>query len=357
MKKTNPIKQFFIIAFFLSLAIAVTIHFPMVINYFFGDEIGGGSHRDHENFAHLLSDILITSVIAIVLFTLNFFILNPAGKHEKLSATRIIIAILLTIVAVYIVNDLLHPLFHGDRDSRPRGRKDEFDYINFFVSGLVIASTLVIRLIFSKQNVMLENEQLRREALQSQYESLKNQLSPHFLFNSLTALNVLIKEDTDQAQNYVNSLSRALRYTLKSNEKKLVTLREEMEFMSSYLFLIRMRYGDNLVISTKIDERMLSLLLPPLTIQTLVENAIKHNEISRRKPLTIDINTTSVESLIIVNEIQKKMTGEEGTGIGLTNLSKQLMLLIGKDINIRREDGRFSVEVPLIREENESAGN
>lgn len=356
--KTNPIKQFFIIAFFLSLAIAVTIHFPLVINYIFGDESVGGGHRYQESdLAHLLSDIIITSVVAMMMFTLNFFILNPVEKHEKLSIYRIFIAVFLTIVSVYIVNDLLHPLFHGARGSRPQGRRDEFDYINFFVSGLVIASTFVIRLIFQKQNVILENEQLKGEALQSQYESLKNQLSPHFLFNSLTALNVLIKEEPDQAQNYVNSLSRALRYTLKSNEKKLVKLSEEMEFMSSYLFLIRMRFGENLVVRTKIDEEILPLLIPPLTIQTLVENAIKHNEISRRKPLTIEINTTSVGSLIIVNEIQAKLIVEEGMGIGLTNLSKQFRLLIGKDIIIRRDDSRFSVEVPLIREENEGTGN
>lgn len=356
--KTNPVRQFFIVAFFLSLAIAVTIHFPMVINYIFGDESGSGGHRNEDsNLAHLLSDIAITSLVAMMMFTLNFFILNPVKKHEKLSIYRILVAVILTIVSVYIVNDLLHPLFHGTRGSRPRGRRDEFDYINFFVSGLVIASTFVIRLIFQKQNVMLENEQLKREALQSQYESLKNQLSPHFLFNSLTALNVLIREDPDQAQIYINSLSKALRYTLKRNEKKLVTLSEEMDFMASYLFLIRMRFGENLVIRTNIDEKMLSFLLPPLTIQTLAENAIKHNEISSRKPLTIDINTTSANSLIVVNEIQQKMTGEEGTGIGLTNLSKQFMLLIGKEISIRREDGRFSVEVPLIRQENESTGN
>ena len=356
--KTSPIKQFFIIAFFLSIAIAVTIHFPMVINYFFGDESGGGGHRNEDlNLVHLTSDIFITSLVAMMMFTLNFFILRPVDKHGKLSIYRILTAVFLTIVSVYIVNDLLHPLFHGTRNSRPRGRRDEFDYINFFVSGLVIASTFVIRLIFQKQNVMLENEQLKSEALQSQYESLKNQLSPHFLFNSLTALNVLIKEDPDQAQIYVNSLSKALRYTLKRNEKKFVTLSEEMDFMKSYLFLIRMRYGENLVIRTNIDEKMVSFLLPPLTIQTLAENAIKHNEISSRKPLTIDINTTSADSLIIVNEIQQKMTEEEGTGIGLTNLSKQFMLLIGKEIIIRREDGRFSVEVPLIKEENESVGN
>ncbi len=230
-----------------------------------------------------------------------------------------------------------------------RGRRDEFDYANFFVSGLVVGCILLIRLIFQKQTISLENETLKREALQSQFESLKNQLSPHFLFNSLTALKILIKEAPDTAQNYVNSLSRALRYTLKSNEKQLVTLKEEMEFMQSYLFLIRMRFGDNLSISTNINEDLLSFKLPSLTIQTLVENAIKHNEISKRNPLRIEMLTTEKESLIILNDIHEKITGEEGTGIGLTNLSKQYELLIDKEIAIKNANNKFSVEVPLIR--------
>jgi LytS/YehU family sensor histidine kinase len=238
-----------------------------------------------------------------------------------------------------------------DSEPRPRGRgrRDEFDYTNFFVSGLVIGCVLIIRLIFQKETITLENETLKREALQSQFESLKNQLSPHFLFNSLTALKILIKEAPDTAQNYVNSLSRALRYTLKSNEKQLVTLKDEMEFMESYLFLIRMRFGDNLSINTSINEDLLSLNIPPLTIQTLVENAIKHNEISKRNPLSIDILTTDNESLRIINDIHEKITGEEGTGIGLVNLSKQYQLLINKEIIIRKENNKFSVEVPLIR--------
>jgi hypothetical protein len=356
MMKTTPAKQFFIIAFLLSLAIAITIHFPGFVTYLFGN---GESfrHRGYDaDLAHVLGDVLVTALVAMMMFTLDFFILNPLEKHKKPGVPRILLAICLTIASVYVLNDILHPLFHQDAGPRPRGRRDEFDFINFFVSGLVIASTLVIRLIFQKQSIVLENEQLRREALQSQYESLKNQLSPHFLFNSLTALNVLINEDIDQAQNYVNSLSRVLRYTLKSNEKKLVTLREEMEFMSAYLFLIRMRYGENLVIRTSINDEMNARLLPPLTIQTLVENAIKHNEISRRKPLDIEINTTPEGSLVVVNEIQQKLTEEEGTGIGLTNLSKQFSLM-GKEIIIRRENGRFSVEVPLTEEENEGTGN
>jgi len=237
-----------------------------------------------------------------------------------------------------------------DTGPRPGGQRDEFDYRNFFVSGLVIGCVLIIRLIFQKQTIMLENEALKRESLQSQFESLKNQLSPHFLFNSLTALKILIKEAPETAQNYVNSLSRALRYTLKSNEKQLVTLKEEMEFMESYLFLIRMRFGDNLSIITSINESLLLRNLPPLTIQTLVENAIKHNEISKLRHLRIDISTTENDSLIVLNNIQKKLSEEEGTGIGLTNLSKQFQLLFGKDITISIENNQFRVELPLIKQ-------
>jgi len=349
--RSNSTKQYFIIALLLSFAIAITIHFPVVLEYFFRDEGDRERHRFLMSFTHLGGHLIITYIVALLMFALNFFILKPVETHGKLKLQNVFLAIMLTVVSVYILNDLLFSLQDMiDSEPRPggRGRRDEFDYTNFFVSGLVIGCVLIIRLIFQKQTITLENETLKREALQSQFESLKNQLSPHFLFNSLTALKILIKEAPDTAQNYVNSLSRALRYTLKSNEKQLVTLKEEMEFMESYLFLIRMRFGENLSINTSINEDLLSHSIPPLTIQTLVENAIKHNEISKRNPLSIDILTTDNESLKIINDIHEKITGEEGTGIGLVNLSKQYQLLINKEIIIRKEDNKFSVEVPLI---------
>lgn len=179
---------------------------------------------------------------------------------------------------------------------------------------------------------------------------MKNQLSSHFFFNSLTALKVLVGEALEKAQNYINSLSKALRYTLQSNEKQLVTLKEEMEFMESYLYLIRIRFDTNLVINNNIDEKMVGLWLPPLTIQTLVENAIKHNEISTRKPLKIEISTTGNEHLYVKNNIQEKLTAEKGTGIGLTNLSKQFLMLTGKDIEVNKDAESFTVGIPLIRQ-------
>ena len=348
--QSNSNKQYFIIALLLSLAIGMTIHFPMVMNYLFREEGGRHGERFIVSFTHLGAELLITYIVAFLMFTLNFFILKPVERHGKLHILNIVLAVILTIVSVYILNNLLYSFKNIiDTGPRPRGYRDEFDYTNFFVSALVIGCVLIIRLIFQKQIVNLENEKLRREALQSQFESLKNQLSPHFLFNSLTALKTLIREVPETAQNYVNNLSRALRYTLQSNEKQLVTLKEEMDFMDSYIYLIKLRFDTNLSVLMNLQDEYYAYRLPPLTIQTLVENAIKHNEISKEKPLVINILTTANEKLAVSNDIQEKITKEEGTGIGLTNLSKQFQLLIREDITISNQNNQFRVEIPLIK--------
>lgn len=348
--KTKSKKQYFIIALLLSLAISITIQFPMVMRYLFGEEGGHHGERLIVSFTLLGAELLITFILAFLMFTLNFFILKPVEIHRKLRILDIVLAVSLTLISVYILNHFLYSLKDIiDSGPRPMGHRNEFDYTNFFVSALVVGCVLIIRLIYLKQIITLENETLRREALQSQFESLKNQLSPHFLFNSLTALKTLIREAPETAQNYVNNLSRALRYTLQSNEKQLVTLKEEMAFMDSYIYLIKLRFDTNLSVSININEGYSSFRLPPLTIQTLIENAIKHNEISKEKPLNINILTTDNEMLAIWNNIQEKITEEEGTGIGLTNLSKQFQLIIGKDISISNQNNQFRVEVPLIK--------
>jgi len=343
-------RQYFLVAVLLSLAIGITINFPLLMSYLFGEGEGRHGERFIVSFAHLGAELLITFIIAFLMFSLNFFILRPVDRHKKLNILNILLAVSLTVLSVYILNQFLYSLKSiVDPLPRPRGHRDEFDYINFFVSALVIGCVLIIRLIYQKQFINLENEKLRREALQSQFESLKNQLSPHFLFNSLTALKTLIREAPETAQNYVNNLSRALRYTLQSNEKQLVTLKEEMSFMDSYIYLIKLRFDTNLSVTISLEEDYFSYKVPPLTIQTLVENAIKHNEISKEKPLVINITTTETARLAVWNQIQEKITEEEGTGIGLTNLSKQFQLLLGEDITISRQDNKFRVEIPLIK--------
>jgi LytS/YehU family sensor histidine kinase len=169
------------------------------------------------------------------------------------------------------------------------------------------------------------------------------------LFNSLTALKILIEESPDLAKQYVNHLSQVLRYTLQSKRKQLVTLEEELEFTESYIFLLKMRYDTNLSVKTDISKEFSFYQLPPLTIQTLVENAVKHNEISNEFPFEIKICTTENATLQVINKIQEKLTPEDGTGIGLTNLSKLFSLLGEKEIQIFKDEHEFKVEVPLIK--------
>jgi uncharacterized membrane-anchored protein YhcB (DUF1043 family) len=321
----------------------------MVTELLFGDGDKRHGGRLMMSFSHLGWEYMITVVVAFLMFTLNFYILKPVEKHYKLKLYAIPAAVILTLISVFVLNDLFFSLLNMvDPEPRSRGFHNEFIYRNFFVSGLVIGCILIIRLVNQNQWVQLENETLRSEALQRQFESLKNQLSPHFLFNSLTALKTLINESPSIAQDYVNNLSKALRYTLQSNEKQLVTLKEEMDFTESYLFLIKMRFDMSLSVVIQTDEKFMIYKLPPLTVQTLVENAVKHNEVSKRKPLILTIKTTDSPSLIVMNTIHEKITTEEGTGIGLTNLSKQFQLLLGKDISISNENNEFRVEVPLI---------
>jgi uncharacterized membrane-anchored protein YhcB (DUF1043 family) len=343
------LKSYLTIALLLALAIGIMIHFQRVRDLLFGDSDSDHVKKLMVSLSHLGWEVLITIVVAFLMFALNFYILKPFERQNKLKMTTILFAGFLTVISVFFLNHLFFSFLNIiDPEPRSRGYQDEFIYRNFFVSGLVIGCVLIIRLINQKQSVQIENETLKSEALKSQFETLKNQLSPYFLFNSLTALKTLITEDPETAQNYVNNLSKALRYTLQSNEKKLVTLKEEMDFTESYLYLIKMRFNTNLTIIIDINNIYSEYNLPPLTVQTLLENAVKHNEISKRNPLTIAIRTDENANMLISNNIQMKITQEEGTGIGLTNLSKQFQILFGREISISNENNEFTVMFPLI---------
>lgn len=225
---------------------------------------------------------------------------------------------------------------------------------DFIISLIVTGTCYISYLIRERQEVLFQNGKLLAENIQNQYQALKNQLNPHMLFNSLNTLQFLVRESPEKAQDYIRELSHVLRYTLQENESHTVALREEMDFVDAYIFLMKMRYEDNLCFVIAVDEYLMDYRLPPLSIQTLVENAIKHNEISNRNPLTIDIRTcVSLDGkeaqLCIDNDLQLRRTAPSGTGIGLANLSKRYELLFGKEIQITEASGKFSVCIPLIK--------
>jgi len=194
-----------------------------------------------------------------------------------------------------------------------------------------------------------EAENLKKENLQSQLEGLKGQVNPHFLFNSLNSLSSLISEDPEQAEKFLDEMSKVYRYLLRTNEEGLTTLDSEMQFIHSYFHMLKTRYGDGLDMETKIDDHYLHYQIPPLTLQMLVENAVKHNMILKNSPLKILIMTTNSGRLIVSNNLQRKDRMVSSNKVGLTNIVNKYRLMKKEEISVRDDGKEFAVVVPLIQ--------
>jgi sensor histidine kinase YesM len=213
------------------------------------------------------------------------------------------------------------------------------------ISGIYEAIFYFARWRFSVR----ETEELKKANLQSQFESLKNQVSPHFLFNSLNTLSSLIEENPETAIRFVNQLSKVYRYLLQSNEKELTTIKEELEFLDAYIFLLKTRFGDGLKMTKELPDEFLSTLIPPLTLQILIENAVKHNIVSASNPLHIEVKSCKEEQICVVNNKQKKTINVASNGLGLANIAAKYKLLNKPAIRIDDGATEFIVSLPIIK--------
>ncbi|WP_020599071.1 sensor histidine kinase [Spirosoma panaciterrae] len=195
-----------------------------------------------------------------------------------------------------------------------------------------------------------EAEQLKKEALQSQLDSLKAQINPHFLFNSLSTLSSLVVENPKQAERFIEELASVYRYVLQTNDQLLTSLATELQFIRAYFHLLQMRFGRSVELEITVEERYKALLIPPLTLQLLVENAVKHNAALPTKPLLIQIYTDEQGQLNVTNTVRRKQTLIPSNRTGLTNIITKYRLLGQPDVVIRQSDDCFQVTVPLIQE-------
>jgi len=193
----------------------------------------------------------------------------------------------------------------------------------------------------------LRASNLEKEKSQVQFDNLKNQLNPHFLFNSLTSLDSLIQENPTLARDFLQQLSKVFRYVLKNKEKGLVSLETELSFIKHYVSLLKTRFGESLYVDYAIADNTFDLQITPVTLQILIENAIKHNIINENNPLTIHIKSEG-DTLIIENNIQRKKQVESSNGQGLINLRTLYSFLSDREIVISTEEDVFSVKIPLI---------
>jgi two-component system, LytTR family, sensor kinase len=194
---------------------------------------------------------------------------------------------------------------------------------------------------------IIETERLEKEKAQVQFDNLKNQLNPHFLFNSLTSLNSLITEDQQLASKFLQHLSKVYRYLLQYKDKSTVSLRVELDFIRNYIFLMETRFKHALHIHLNISPDKEDRLIVTATLQILIENAIKHNIVDMARPLTIDV-LTSGNYLVVSNNLQKRSVVETSNKVGLENLRSLYGFLTDKPIEVEQTDNRFFVKVPLL---------
>ncbi|MBQ6771654.1 MAG: histidine kinase [Bacteroidales bacterium] len=383
--------------FFLSFVISVGFHLLFALSFFFGEslilgsekspmtpcleravhptvsdtihcadaqQVGSGKPMKQRDvgqtpvkpkkfrYGKMLVHIMLSFLLVFALFWLNRELLGVKYTKRWREVFFVVLGSILTTTVLsiafsYLIVLVFDPTFPDSpfpfrmiRDCLVR---------DYSLMAVVVMACYLLRSLFHQRAIAVENEALRTENIRSHYETLKNQLDPHFLFNSMNTLQSLIELDTEKAGDYVQQLSSVLRYTLKS--KEVVSLADEMACVEAYCSMMQIRYGDSLTTDFQVDKKYNSYMVLPLAVQGLVENAIKHNVISAKQPLVIRIATSEDAVLEIGNAIHPKIKDEVNDGIGLANLAERYWLQWNKEILIRNDGDYFKVFIPLVEKQ------
>lgn len=232
--------------------------------------------------------------------------------------------------------------------------KRQFFFMTLFsyliVHFILLLVARLVNLNFQHQQNILEKEQAKQKALQHQLQALRTQINPHFLFNALNSLNALIRQKSDKASTFVDKLSLLLRSTLQRSDKDFITIQDELDYLETYIYLQKERFGDKFSVDIQIPEEWTKELIPSFSLQLLIENAIKHNVISKKQPLSVEIYTEG-NYLVVQNLLQERRDSVESTGTGLSNLSTRFNLLKKRAIQILKDEQHFSVKLPILNDE------
>lgn len=265
---------------------------------------------------------------------------------------RLIVQFLATIVfclVIIAITIVLTGLFMNQQLTSSFFLENGLFMMKIAFSFIFLGSLISNAILFFKnwKEAAVQQEKLKREQLALQYETLKSQVNPHFLFNNLNTLTSLIASSPDKAIDFVKKLSEVYRYVLDQKDTELVALDTELKFVESYIFLQQIRFGTNLNVQVDIPQKNFKVI--PLSIQMLVENAIRHNEISDLYPLDIRIYLKDEQYLTIENKLQKK-SGSEGSGSGIQNIKSRYQFFTDKDLIIGISKDYFRISIPLIND-------
>ncbi|MDN3707579.1 histidine kinase [Myroides ceti] len=309
------------------------------------------------NEAYLRNNI-IGFIYGIVLYFVNaylFHFIKRIVKDDNSYKKRILLFLPLSVAAtslsVFLINMGLKTGYEGLSFDQFIAGQRMSNYIVIIIISLIIALSIFSFYFYrAYKEGQLKNQTTIASNATATFESLKNQLDPHFLFNSLNVLSALIEENPKKAQEFTVSLSKVYRYVLEQKDKNLVYVEEEMDFARLYVSLLQMRFENALEISFPDVQPYVHLKMIPLSLQLLLENAIKHNIVSETKPLKIQLYFKD-NSLIVRNNYQKKETFTKEKGIGLNNIINRYALVSNEHIHIDNDENHFSVSLPLISED------
>lgn len=226
------------------------------------------------------------------------------------------------------------------------------DFVRILLAALmidvfVVAACILIRISTTTQRELREERELKHRT-EYQYERLKQQINPHFLFNSLGILDYLVQEhETDRASNFIRKLAGIYRYMLNNDQKPLVEVREELEFARMYIELLKERFTEGMLFEIEVEEQYHDQYVVPCALQLLVENATKHNIVSIDSPLTVRIAVEG-EYLVVRNNLQIRTHGQPSTRLGLENIRRQYLDITGRDIVVQKTDNEFIVKLPMV---------
>jgi sensor histidine kinase YesM len=299
-------------------------------------------------------DFVFTFIITVLVWEGNLWIDHWANLkfpwlHKPIKRIAVQFPIGMGYAALTIYSSLL--LYNRFICQLPPASQDKFLsgslLIGMFVSVILLTAEISAQFFRQWKLSLVQVEKYKAESMQAQFHNLKSQINPHFLFNNLSVLSSLVYQDQDKALEFINQLSKVYRYLLDTNGKELVSLESEMNFIQSYNYLLKIRFDTNIAFVIDISEREKKLMLPPMALQMLVENTIKHNEVSSEQPLKVEI-IASGETLLVRNNFQPRRNREVSSETGLQNIRDRYQYFTDRKMLVLQTATHFEVQLPLL---------
>ncbi|HKG05975.1 MAG TPA: histidine kinase [Pedobacter sp.] len=291
----------------------------------------------------------ITAAFAVSMWYFNIYMLSRKSQRrqgEQISYQKLINSLLFGLVLMlglaYIQQLILSHIDFGPTMLMVEVRGILINLVFYMFLNLLQQN-------YENQHVSMELERFRNDNLSAQYDLLKQQVNPHFLFNSLNTLKAMVESKDEQSVDFILKLANFYRYTLESRKLDLIHVREEMDILNAYLFLQKARFDDGFIFSSTLSEEVLDTLIPPFTLQLLVENCLKHNVVSLQRPLRISIYQQG-DRIVVENKVQLKNSEENSLGVGLKNIELKYSQLLDRQVEVLNDNQLFQIKLPLIYE-------